>query len=1395
MLGEIDAKSADVDLLVWLMTRLIQPRTLVSGSFVSANNDSRDDLVMHCLDLVVLILSRFGVAGSLVSYFSGNTSASSKDGGKAAKKLITEWIEWLLQLLVHNRSGLRKKASLALGHLAALLVLIDDSASNKEFEALAQFFNQHLALKNSNSKKGQVSLEVFKSMIACLGWVMQCCADVNVNKFKSHLPTLFAHILTCAQSHIRTDAAQGEVEDNPEEDELVESCTQVMEVMMQRYPEDLSGDLPQVTQMCLRFVKYDPNYFDDESDDFLTKDAPTRNGVDEDASMAGSDAVGDDDEFYDDEDEGAYTDDEDMSWKVRRQSAKLLTTMVQVYAAPISSSLAAASTSGSEASTAFLTDFLRNVFGEVTRRLVKEREEGVRLEIAQCILTLLKFSYIIVDAEEAAKPSVSSAVETPPGSNAVSPASPVTRRSSRKRKKSSSAATRAVSAKEMMETDDHASTTHELIRALDVQSPALCRALSVALDRHAKSLATRQVCFHILKQLVLGLGLTSQIQPQAHDQSQVRSGSFMEKEMSRFLQALEMCLVVASPVSKKNGGTNSNLMMDSLAFISAAVRSTGSTSWNSNALATQTGLEMAQLVLKCVTAEKFYKVVAEGLTVLSGIIKNARSFDTPGASIEPVAQQMITGVYEGVLPIAIASDSDTEVKQAAIECIASIVFVGADILPKDAVQSKVLPLMLERMKIESTRLIVVQKLAMILESPVASTKGSIELNGDLLQHILDEVLGYLKQNQRGLRVASLGLSDALITRYATSIKPQVFSALVADIVALLSDDDLQVLSMSLAVMTSLLSQIKLHQHVRPLVFPVLKSSFIPALVHFVGSAGILANSGKSLTNVLVLFETWIQTEPSDYPDFETRFVQSVNKFGSDATLSQMRASAGQVATGIKSGSGPMTTDVLGVMAQCWAAMLSQVSPAQFQKSVRQLGSTIASYVKNQSSDVSELMVYLALMTVGEVGRRGTDLSRAEFDPQVVEVMLRLIAMPTVSEDARMGASVALGRVAVGNPVKFLPLIVENLKLAATGGDVKRHYYLLCALNQAITQYSKHESQSADLLAQYAGELWNLLFEQTQPDDAGVVAECLGRLALTNPTVYLPDLQSRLKSGQVTMRTMVISAVKYTLCESKEESFDDLLRPLIPEFLSLMSSDADLNVRRMALSGLHTALHNKPVLIRDHLSTLLPLVIQETRVREELIKIVDMGPFKHKVDEGLDVRKTAFECLHSLLNVPMLITRVDPATFVQEIVQAFKDPASEIQALGHLMLIKVCTTVSPLMSQSLISQLLQTKTLLDGLVEASRAIIFLKLKDSAVKQEIEKASEMTRSTLRALITLAFSLGVGVGVVVSNPPVIKVNVAVTEEKVAVLMQLIKEVQANQQLQRQFQVLVQELMDEAK
>jgi cullin-associated NEDD8-dissociated protein 1 len=62
------------------------------------------------------------------------------------------------------------------------------------------------------------------------------------------------------------------------------------------------------------------------------------------------------------------------------------------------------------------------------------------------------------------------------------------------------------------------------------------------------------------------------------------------------------------------------------------------------------------------------------------------------------------------------------------------------------------------------------------------------------------------------------------------------------------------------------------------------------------------------------------------------------------------------------------------------------------------------------------------------------------------------------------------------------------------------------------------------------------------------------------------------------------------------------------------------VRRLALSSLNSAAHNKPHLVRDHLSTLLPELYSQTEIDQSLIRLVEMGPFKHKVDDGLDIRK-------------------------------------------------------------------------------------------------------------------------------------------------------------------------------
>jgi cullin-associated NEDD8-dissociated protein 1 len=110
--------------------------------------------------------------------------------------------------------------------------------------------------------------------------------------------------------------------------------------------------------------------------------------------------------------------------------------------------------------------------------------------------------------------------------------------------------------------------------------------------------------------------------------------------------------------------------------------------------------------------------------------------------------------------------------------------------------------------------------------------------------------------------------------------------------------------------------------------------------------------------------------------------------------------------------------------------------------------------------------------------------------------------------------------------------------------------------------------------------------------------------------------------------MIIQAIRYTLADS-DEAFDAVLKTTLIGMLSLMLRDTELENRRLALTTLNSAAHNKPDLIIPNLGLLLPLVMQESQVKPELIREVTMGPFKHKIDDGLEVRKVriSFTILH------------------------------------------------------------------------------------------------------------------------------------------------------------------------
>ena len=202
-------------------------------------------------------------------------------------------------------------------------------------------------------------------------------------------------------------------------------------------------------------------------------------------------------------------------------------------------------------------------------------------------------------------------------------------------------------------------------------------------------------------------------------------------------------------------------------------------------------------------------------------------------------------------------------------------------------------------------------------------------------------------------------------------------------------------------------------------------------------------------------------------------------------------------------------------------------------------------------------------------------------------------------------------------------------------------------------------------------------------------------------------------------------MKFTISD-QPQPIDVLLRDSIGDFLKTLE-DPDLNVRRVALVAFNSAAHNKPSLIRDLLRTVLPHLYNETQKRKELIREVEMGPFKHEVDDGLDLRKAAFECMYTLLD--NCVDRLDVFEFLNYVQNGLKDHY-DIKMLTYLMVARVA---------KLCPGAVLTK--LEKLVEPLRTTVTTKVKANAVKQEYEKQDELKRSAMRAVAALMHVPGAG------------------------------------------------------
>jgi hypothetical protein len=97
-----------------------------------------------------------------------------------------------------------------------------------------------------------------------------------------------------------------------------------------------------------------------------------------------------------------------------------------------------------------------------------------------------------------------------------------------------------------------------------------------------------------------------------------------------------------------------------------------------------------------------------------------------------------------------------------------------------------------------------------------------------------------------------------------------------------------------------------------------------------------------------------------------------------------------------------------------------------------------------------------------------------------------------------------------------------------------------------------------------------------------------------------------------------------VCSVELRWFGGVCRHL-PEFLQRLA-DADHQVRKETVLLLSAAAHARPALAAPCLPASLPLLLKLTAVDHSLVRVVDLGPFKQTVDDGLSMRKHTFECL-------------------------------------------------------------------------------------------------------------------------------------------------------------------------
>lgn len=155
------------------------------------------------------------------------------------------------------------------------------------------------------------------------------------------------------------------------------------------------------------------------------------------------------------------------------------------------------------------------------------------------------------------------------------------------------------------------------------------------------------------------------------------------------------------------------------------------------------------------------------------------------------------------------------------------------------------------------------------------------------------------------------------------------------------------------------------------------------------------------------------------------------------------------------------------------------------------------------------------------------------------------------------------------------------------------------------------------------------------------------------------LENSFKSSSGLERATVTKSFKFGA--AKETSALDL--SFFIEHLVRAIGDADITVRRFALESLTAITHVHSETVKEDAPKMQAAALQMTKIDPSLVKEVDLGPFKHKIDDGIPIRKAAFALIETMIE--RIPSKVDCVLITEAAIKGLDDSAEEcmIQSLA------------------------------------------------------------------------------------------------------------------------------------